>query len=205
MTARSVEAILSDLRDGKLRDIDPKLHRLSAAEARAVSRALCRRLDEIVSADTLGHAHRWVITALQHLTPPKCAPSLVKALKQSINLKGCCGCTLTRTLRALGAVRPPEAIPALVDVIRETKHPRHKHLAGVCIEKIVGSGGPAAEAILAEQQARLRRELTRIRRAASTAKRVTPSKPWLQPPGSPGWLHAADRAVQGLTRLLAHG
>jgi len=203
MRPRAAGTILAGIRDGKLREIGPKLAKLSAPQRRAASEEVCRLLEEVVSKRALAPTHRWLITALQFLAPPAADDLLTRTLAQAINLNGCCGCTLNRTMRALGAIGPPQAIPVLVDVIRDAEHPRHKHLAAVCVEKIVRSRGAEAEAILTRHAARLRPELNRLQEQVAVTKPATPARPWLRPPGSPGWLAAANRAVKGIERLLS--
>ena len=199
---RGTDRILDELRGGKLREIGPRIARLSEAERRAVSREVCRRLDEVVSKRKLSPEHRWLVTALQYVAPREAGELAARTASQAARLKGCCGCTLNRSIRALAAIRPAGGIPALVDVIQEAGHPRHKHLAAACIAKIVKSGGSAAEEALAKERARLARALTRLEEEVAAAEPVMPARPWEQPAGSPGWYAAAERAVKGIGRVI---
>ena len=199
---RGTDRVLDELREGKLREIGPRVARLGAAQRGAVSREVCRRLDEVVSGGTLSHEHRWLVTALQYLAPREAGELAARTVGQAVKLKGCCGCTLNRSMRALGAILPAEGIPVLVDVIHRAEHPRHKHLAAACIGKIVKSGGLAAEEALAKERARLARELKRLEKEVADAEPVTPARPWEQPAGSPRWCAAAERAVKGIERVI---
>jgi hypothetical protein len=198
-----MDAILAALRDGKLRDIGAKVQALNARQKRALSRELQRRLAEAVADRSLSPDHRWLVTALQFLAPPDAAEAVTAALKPATNLKGCCGCTLNRLMRTLGVIRPLQAIPALADVIRDVKNPTHKHLAVVCIEKILEAHDGQARALLRSQATRLRRSLARLQRETATTGAIPPDTPWDQRPGTPNWFNHADRAIKALTRLLA--
>jgi hypothetical protein len=202
MVQRGTDRILDEVRGGKLREIGPRVARLSAAQRRAVSREVCRQLDEVVSRKALSPEHRWLVTALQYLAPREAGELAARTVREAARLKGCCGCTLNRSIRALGAIRPAEGIPALVDVIHGAEHPRHKHLAAACIAKIVKSGGSAAEEGLAKERGRLARALKRLEKEVAAAEPVTPARPWEQPAGSPGWYAAAERAVRGIGRVI---
>lgn len=203
MSQADVDALLADLRDGRLRDIGPKVNRLTPARARAVARHARRQLEQVVADGSLSHDHRWLVTTLQFLAPPEAGEVVTQALKQAITLEDCCGCTLNRLIRTLGAIRPPEAVPALVDVVCQADQPRHQHLAAVCTGKIVQARDGDAMALLHDQAPRLRRQLSRLTKQVARTRAVTPEKPWDQPPGSPGWFAAAARAVKAITRLLA--
>ena len=198
----TVEEALEDLRSGQLRLIGSKVERLSDSQAQAVSQEVLRRLQEVLAAKALCPEDRWSITALQFLAPPEAADALTAALRQSINLEGCCGCTLNRCMRALGAIRPPQAIPALADVVCQTEHPRHKQLAVVCIEKILKARGAAAMALLEKERGRLREELARLRDEVAATAAVRPAVPWDHAPGTPLWLAEAERAVKAIGRVL---
>ena len=193
---------LVDLRDGKLREIGPKVRKLSWAGRRAVSEAVCGELAKAVSAGNLDHAHRWLVTTLQFLAPPDAGELVTRALGRTIHLTNCCGCVRNRLLRTVGAIRPVGAVPALVDIICKVDNPAHKQLAVVCIEKIVKARGAEASALLANQKSGLRRELNRLKKAVVTTKRVTPPKPWIHTPGSAGRLAATARAINAISRLL---
>jgi hypothetical protein len=199
---RGTDGILDELPAGKLREIGPALAKLTEGQRREVSREVCRRLDEVVSRKTLSPEHRWLVTALQYLAPREAGELAARTVAQAATLKGCCGCTLNRSIRALGAIRPAEGIPVLVDVIRRAEHPRHKHLAAACIEKIVKSGGAAAEGALGRERAHLARELTRLERDVAGAHPVTPARPWQHPAGSPHWYAAAERARKKIERVI---
>jgi len=199
------DRVLDALRAGKLREIGPAVAKLSEGQRREVSREICRRLDGVVSAGTLSHEHRWLVTALQYLAPREAGELAARTVAQAARLKGCCGCTLNRSMRALGAIGPVEGLPVLVDVIRRAEHPRHKHLAATCIEKIVKSGGSEAEEALGRERARLARALKRLVGEVARTEPVTPARPWEQPAGSPGWYAAAGRARKKIERVIAVG
>jgi hypothetical protein len=202
---RGTDRVLDELRAGKLREIGPRIARLGEARRREVSREVCRRLDEAVSGGTLSHEHRWLVTALQYLAPREAGELAARTVVQAATLKGCCGCTLNRSMRALGAIRPAEGIPVLVDVIRRAEHPRHKHLAATCIEKIVKSSDPAAEGALGRERTHLARALKRLEREVAGTEPVTPARPWEHPAGSPQWYAAAERARKTIERVIAVG
>jgi HEAT repeat protein len=193
---------VSDLKEGRLRDIAAKIERLSGRRRRQVADEVMRRLEEVVRYDALSPRHRWMITALQYLALPEAADLLIRALLQSINMENCCGCTQNRIMRALGAVRPPEAVPPLVDVICREDSPAHKHLAAVCIRKILKAHRKQARALLRYQRPRLQHALRTLKTACSRTRPVNPPKPWVHLPGSPGWLKAMERAIKAVERLL---
>ena len=193
---------VSDLKEGRLRDIAAKIERLSGRERRQVADEIMRRLEEVVRYDALGPRHRWMITALQYLAPPEAADLLIRALLQSINMKNCCGCTQNRIMRALGAIRPPEAVPPLVDVVCREDSPAHKHLAVVCIGKVLKAHREQAEALLRHQRPRLRHALKTLKTALSRTRPVNPPKPWMHVPGSPGWSKAMERTIKAIERIL---
>jgi hypothetical protein len=124
-------------------------------------------------------------------------------LKPATHLKGCCGCTLNRLMRTLGVLRPLEAIPALVDVICQVRNPIHRHLAAVCIEKILNEHDAKAPALLRDHTARLRRRLTRLRREVEATAPVAPDTPWDHRPGTPNWFRSAETSAKAIGRLLA--
>ena len=199
----TVEEAIEDLQSGQLGSIGPKVKKLGAEQAQAVSAEVRRRLKKILAAHSLAPEHRWLITTLQFLAPPEAGKIITEALKQAINLEGCCGCTLNRLLRAAGEIRPPQAIPALVDVICQEDSPIHKHLAAVCIEKIMKVHDGQARAALLDEKNRLRRELDSLENQLATTKLVTPDRPWHQPPGSPRWVAAVKRTIKAIASLLA--
>ena len=202
MKASSLSAALTDLRDGKLRHIGPKVEGLSPTEKRAVSREARRMLAEVVKRKSLTSSHRWLVTTLQFLAPPDAGDVLTAALKQSINMKNCCGCTENRLIRAVGAITPPQAIPALVEVVSHERNPVHKNLAAACMKKMVRGRGPEAAAPLHNERARLRRALDRLEKEVASTRPVKPARPWNVVPGSPKWFAAAQRAAKAITHLL---
>jgi len=183
---RTVEEIIEDLRSGQIRRIGPKIDTLSEGQAKAVAADVQRRLRQAVVERTLSPEHRWLVTSLQYLAPPDAGDVLTEALRQSIHMTNCCGCTRNRAIRALGAIRPPQAIPALADVICQVDNAAHKQLAAVCIEKIVKARGQPAAALLRTSLASLRRELGRLGQGAASARPA-----------------AAKRAAQAIARIAA--
>ena len=194
--------LVDALESAKLRSIGPRVGSLTPREADAVSKEVLRRLGSVVGRGALSHGHRGLITALQFLAPPAAGDVLIGALRQAIHLTGCCGCTHNRTMRALGTVRPLDAIPALVDTICDVPDPGHKQLAAVCIEKIVRARGEPGQRALERESDRLRRELRRLQAAVANQRPVTPAKPWVSVPGSPKWFAAAERARRAMARLV---
>ena len=151
---------------------------------------------------SLGPDHRWMVTVLQYLAPAQAGDLVTRALPQATHIEGCCGCTLNRTIRAIGVIRPPEAIPALVDVVCGAESPIHKHLGAVCIKKIARAPGSLPVALLPDQRVRLRTELEQLVKGAAMMEPVKPPKPWNVVPGSLKWFAAQDRAIKAITRLL---
>lgn len=201
-TPTTTEGILEDLEDGQLRDIGPKISRLSAKQARAVSEALIQQLEETVANGLLSHEHRWIVTALQYLAPPKAADVAIEALSQAIDLDNCCGCLRNRLMRALGEIRPANAIPILVEVVSEVADPTHKHLAAVCIGKILDEHNGQAASLLVERRSRVRAELERLERESARTAATPPDTPWDRSRGTPRWARSQRRAIVGITRLL---
>lgn len=197
------QGILDDLRNGQLRDIGPKTKRLSTRQASAISDELIRRLEEIVAQGSLSHEHRWIVTALQYLSPPKGADVAVEALGQAIDLHRCCGCIRNRLMRTLGEIRPPKAIPVLVNIICEVADPVHKHLAAVCIGKIIDEHDGQAAAALAERGSRVRAELARLERQLAETGATPPDTSWDRSRGTPRWAKSQQRAIRGIAHVLA--
>jgi hypothetical protein len=200
--AGAVGDCIADLQDGHLRLIGPKIESLDPGQAQAVAEELCRQLDGLLAQGSLGPEDRWLLTALQFLAPPRAGGLLTDALEQCARDEDCCDCVRTRLMRALGAIRPPQGIPALVEVICRVPNPIQKQMAVACAEKIIGADPQAALSLLAAQAGRLRRALARLRNEVATTKSVRPDRPWRQPPGSPGWFAAGERAVAAMRRLL---
>lgn len=196
------ERIATDLKQGRLRDIAPKIARLSNEDRHAVAQVVFDALDEVVLYDALSPRRRWMITALQYLAPPEAGDLLIKALLQSINMTDCCGCTQNRIIRALGAIRPIDAVSPLVQVIREERNPGHKQLAAVCIEKILKAHGERACGLVRQEVPHLLDTLKQLKAARRNTKPQTPPRPWHHIAGSPGWFKAMDRAVKAVERLL---
>ena len=99
MNRSELDALLADLRVGKLREIAPKLRRLNPADARAVAAKLCAVLEEVVERGAPDATHRWVVTALQFLAPPDAGDLVAKALRKSVHLTHCCGCVRNRLIQ----------------------------------------------------------------------------------------------------------
>ncbi len=199
----TTEAILDDLEHGQLRDIGPKVTRLSRIAAGAVSNDLVRRLEEIVTSGSLSHEHRWIVTALQYLAPPGAADIATRALAQAIDLDKCCGCTRNRLMRTLGEIRPVEAIPVLVDVICDVADPVHKHRAAVCVEKILDAHNRQAASLLIERSSRVRGELGRLQAELAETAPVALRTPWDRSKGTSRWANNQRKAIRGISRLLA--
>jgi HEAT repeat protein len=198
----TIEAILDDLEHGQLRDIGPKVTRLSRMAARTVSNELVRRLEDIVTSGSLSHEHRWIVTALQYLAPPGAAGTATRALAQAIDLDNCCGCTRNRLMRALGEIRPAEAVPVLVDVICDVADPVHKHLAAVCVEKILDEHNGQAASLWVERRSRVRGELERLEAELAETAPVAPRTSWDRSKGTPRWAKSQEKAIRGVRRLL---
>jgi len=198
-TAREV---IDDLQTGQLRDIGPKIKRLQGGQVGAVSDELVDRLEEAVAAGALSPASRWMVTALQYLAPTGAAEALAEALGQAIDLDGCCGCLRNRVMRALGEIRPLGAVPVLVNVVCRVDNPIHKHLAAVCLQKIVSQHDGEAVSLLAEHAPRLARELECLEKTARATASAAPQTPWDAAPGSPRWSARQSKATGALRRLL---
>ncbi len=199
----TTRGVIDDLQTGQLRDIGPKIGRLQSGQAGAVSRELIDRLEEVVAAGALSPESRWIVTALQYLAPAKAAEALIEALSQAIGLDGCCGCLLNRTMRALGEIRPLGAVPVLVDVVCRADNPVHKHLAAVCIEKVVAQHDGEALSLLAEHALRLARELECLEKAPTVIASAAPETAWDASPGTPRWSARQSKAIGAVRRLLA--
>jgi HEAT repeat protein len=202
VTATTLD-LIEDLRSGHLRLIGPKVANLDPAQAQAVAEAIRQRLEQTLAQGSLTPDDRWMITALQFLAPPQAADLLTEALEHCVQDRTCCDCLRNRLMRALGAIRPPQAIPALVQVICRIPNPIQKQLAVVCIEKIITADEEGAMALLRQRARRLRREVLRLQGQLSTTKPVIPDRPWHYVPGSPGWRAATERAIKAITRLAA--
>jgi HEAT repeat protein len=201
-TPTTTHGILEDLELGQLRDIGPKISKLSPKRASALSEPLIRRLEEIVANGLLSHDHRWIVTALQYVRPPEAADVAIDALAQAIDLENCCGCIRNRLMRTLGEIRPAHAIPVLVDVVSEVASPFHKHLAAVCIGKILDEHSGQAASLLVDRRARVRAELERLERELAQTASARPDTPWDRSKGTPRWAKSQRRAIIGITRLL---
>ena len=203
MVGSSADAVLAVLREGRLRDIRTHLQALSPEEAHAATERVCVLLRHALAGKTLGPEHRWLIMALQYVGSSDAGELATQALAQAVRLKNCCGCTLNRTVRVVGATKPVEAIPILVDVVCRTEHPRHKHLAAVCLRQIVKARGAKARVLLSRGRAKLRRELRHMETQLGVTPTVTPPRGWVHVPGSPSWRAALARAIRATEALLA--
>jgi len=199
---RTVGEVIDDLRSGHLRLIPQKLRSLPECMRQQVAAEVLRQLEQVVSSGSLGPEHRWLVTALQFLGSVDAGDVLTEALRQSIHLKNCCGCVRNRLMRALGAIRPPQAIPALADVVCQVENPVHKQLAAVCIEKTVKARGSETGPLLRGQRARLLRVFNRLKRAVATTRSPTPLKGLSYAGGRPRWSAAMDRATKAIRRVL---
>lgn len=155
----SDEAI-EDLRSGQLREIGSKVKSLNPRLKQEVAVKVRRQLEIIMSSDEM--AHVWMVTTLQYLSPPEAGEVLIEALNQTIRQEEIGNYTRHRIIRAIGAIRPPQAIPALIDVICNIGYMPHKHMAAVCIAKIVKSRGSEAKELLDRYSDQLRDMLSSL-------------------------------------------
>ena len=120
MSESERDAVLADLRDGKLRQIGPRIKGLNAARRRAVSDEVCRGLERALRRGALDHTHRWLVTALQFLAPAEAGELVTRALGESIHLVDCCGCVRNRLMRAAGASATTRTM-----ISRKSRQTRH--------------------------------------------------------------------------------
>jgi len=202
-TPESVDAIIDDLGSGQLRHIRPAIQKLGLQQARAVAAEICRQLREIVENHALDESHCWLLISLQYLPPSAAAEKVVTAAVPQIIYCGDAAAGLRhRLLRTLGAIRPLQAIPPLVDLVCQLDHPGHQHIAAVCIEKILNKHGDQGTALLHNSADRLRETLEDLQQQKASIRPIQPDKPWHHPPGSPGWFAEVERAIKALARLL---
>ena len=196
--------VINDLSSGHLRYIRPRLEQLDEARRREVAAEVCRRLGLVVRRGAMDASHCWMITALQYLPASRDIEGvLTDAIHQVVGPEG--RAVRPRLLRTLGAIRPPRAIPALIDLIAGLDHPGNQQVAVACVEKIVEEHGEEALVPVSRGSGILRQVLEDLRSQRATTEALEPEKPWHHPPGSPGWFAEVDRAIMALERLLRKG
>ena len=199
---QSTDQLLTDLREGHLREIGRKLAAAPTNHRRAVVEQALRELKAVVTRGTLGQEHRWLMTVLQYAEDPAVDAVLAEALRLTVRKRGICPTVRGRLLRVIGARLPTTALPALVDVACQTDDPGQAQMAAVSIGKLVHCSNDA-KALADKSRPRMLRQLKRLRRLRGETRPKAPPRAWERTPGSPGWFAAIDRATRALERLLA--
>jgi hypothetical protein len=194
-----VDDVLTRLREGHLRHIRPTIAALSGERRDAVAAAVSASLGDALDRKTVTYdEHVWMVTALQYL--PGGESTLLRVLPFCAD--GLAVDLCHRTLRAVSAATPLDAIEPLVELIRSLARPAHVHQAAVCLRKISKRHGPAAEARLRRLAADLRRAQRRWQTALSHTPATEPARPWDHRAGTPGWQAEIERALKALQNLL---
>jgi HEAT repeat protein len=193
--------VIAELEHGQLRGIRSRLQALDERVAVAVGEDVLRRLHLALDRETPCQGWAWMITSLQYLLPPGAGPLLTEALgrlnPESAELRN-------RLLRALGAVAPLDAVPALLTALQAIESPGHQQLTAVCLEKILARHGEPARCAMRAQAPVLRRVLDDLHARDRHTAEQQADVPWDHRPGTAGWRAEVRRAEVALTRLLAH-
>lgn len=193
------DAVVAQMEAGQLRGIRPLVEALDDDTAMAAGALVEERLRRCLRANEGQPGHPWMVTALQYLRPPDAAPLLVETL-QRLSPRG--PTMHTRLLRALGALAPLAAVPALVDALETVEVPCYQQQMAVCLERILAHHHDDARRQLVAWRGRLEAVRASLKRAAEATEEVTPEVPWDHRTGTPGWRAEIRRAVAALDRLL---
>lgn len=198
-----VAALLGDFAAGALRYIRPQLARLSAAEAVRVRQVVCAGLRTVLDDDDLRDRYCWMVTALQYLPPDRQASDLLAAAMLRVAGMGDEPMSLRAALlKALSALRPLQAVPSLVELLRRLNHPGYRGTAARCLRQIIEAHGEAGRRAVAAHRAVVEATLVDVEQRRAQARHVDPEVSWDHSPGTPGWFAESDRACKSLTRLL---
>lgn len=199
----NVEGLLDDFAAGALRYIRPQVVRLSGAEAARVRDAVCVRLRAALEDDRLDGGY-WMVTALQYLPPDRGANELLAAAMLRVAETGDEHMGLrVGLLKALSALRPLQAVPALVELLGRLDHAGYRGTAARCLRNIVEHHGEAGRRAVAGHRAIVEAALADVGQRRAQARPVEPERPWDHSHGTPGWFAECDRARKSLTRLVA--
>lgn len=201
-TAGSVGEILASLRDGHLHRIRHKIAALDDRAKSEVGASLARILRTQVAKGNLASSDRWMVTSLQYLAPEEAADVIADTLRASIRVTNCCGCLCKRTTWAAAAIGSPKAIPALVEVIDQSRRPQNVQQAAVAIEKIAKAPPKAASAFLRKEAPQLVAAYRRLRKSTAATRKRSPRKPWDAEEGTPRWFAASARAENAVERVM---
>jgi len=181
--AETPEDIVEDLGTCQLRAIQAKVKGLSPDDAEAVAAEVLSRLEEVVGAECHLSPHRRLVTTLQYLVCEDAGDALTEGLRQYVERGDMCiharpgrempcACVPNRLMRALGDIKPLDAVPVLVDLIEKIDSPIHQHQAAVCLGKIASAHGDAGLAALSSERDRLSGALKRLQPLSSECKRT---------------------------------
>lgn len=182
--AETPDDIVEDLSTCQLRAIQAKVKALSPEDAEAVAEEVLSRLEEVVRAECHLSPHRRLITTLQYLVCEHAGDALTEGLRQYVERGDMCiharpgrempcACVPNRLMRALGDIKPLDAVPVLVDLIEKIDSPIHQHQAAVCLGKIASAHGDAGLAALRSERDRLSGALKRLSASSRESKRTT--------------------------------
>jgi len=207
-----VGEIIEKLSSGQLRSIRPTLEKLDGATLAEVARRARDHLEAALAAHEHLSPHRWAITALHQSRDGESAPLLAEGLHQfaerrDLCIHACdgetvCSCVPSRLLKALGAFRDLDSVPAIIDAIEVFDDPIQVERAAVQARKIVEVHGETGRRLARADARRLRQALDRLRAELRKAPPVEASTPWDNTIGTEPWRRRVNRASIAIERLL---